>query len=63
MILFTEDGRFVSVVFELKQIVRGVFQKERAVLDARAWKPHTWLLIEGEAHGFGSIRQSLPLVL
>ncbi len=36
MLLRTEDGRLTSAGIEIKYIVRGIFQKERAVLDAHA---------------------------
>ena len=62
VILFTEDGRFMSVVFEFEQIVRRVFEKERPVLDTRAWETHSRLLIEGKILRLGPICQRLPFL-
>jgi hypothetical protein len=50
-------------VFEFEQVVRRVFQKERAVFDTGTRKSYARLLIERESLGFGPIRQRLPFAL
>lgn len=58
--VLTENGRLVCVVFELKQIVRRIFDKERVVLDSCPGIPHARLLIKGQPLLFGTIDQFLP---
>ena len=63
MILLAEDGRFVGIVFKFEQVVRWVFQKERAVFDAGPRKANPRLLVERESLRLRPICQRLPFLL
>lgn len=59
--MLAEDRRFVGVMFEFEEILGGILQKERVVLDARPGEPHPRLLIERKPVRFRSLDQFLPL--
>ena len=61
--VLAEDCRLVPVVLEFEQIVRGIFEKEGLMLDARVWKTTARLLIKPEALMPRAVRQSSPLLL
>ena len=50
----------MRVMFELEQIVGGIFKKERVVLDPRSRKPYARLLIEGQSFRLGLLQELLP---
>src|SRR6476661_7289311 len=60
--MFTENGRLIRIVFKLKKIVRGIFEKKCPVLDPCAGIAHAGLLIKQEAVGCDAIGEALPLV-
>ena len=50
----------MRVMFELEQIVGGIFEKERVVLYPGGGKPDAWLLIEGQSFRLGLLQELLP---
>src|SRR5947208_16799738 len=61
-LVLAEDRRLMRVVFEFEQVVEGIFQKERRMLNARAGEAAAGVLIELQALGRGAIRHRLPIV-
>lgn len=61
--LLAEDGRFVGVMLEFKEIVGGVFQEKSVVFDARARESDARVLVKAQPFGFRSISERLPFLL
>jgi len=62
-VTFAEDRGVVRVVFELEEVVRGIFEEKRQVLDLCAGVPAAGLLVELQSFGLGPIRERLPAFL
>src|SRR5437660_10565927 len=60
--MLAEDRRLVLVVFEFEEVVEGVFEKERGMLDAGIGEASARLLIKLQALRLGEIHHRLPLL-
>ena len=58
--MLAEDRRFVRVMFEFEEILGGILQEERVVLETRPGEPHPRLLIELESVCLRPLNQFLP---
>src|SRR3970040_2585356 len=52
----------MEIVFELEEVPRGIFEKERVVLDTGAGEPDARLLIEGQPVRLGLLQELSPRV-
>jgi hypothetical protein len=62
-LLFAENCRFVFVIFEFQEIMKGVFQKKREMFESRIGVAPPGLLIESQAFRLGRFHHRLPIFL